>query len=167
MDVPGYEGLYVVSNLGRVKNLQKRGPSPAGRVLTAGVNEDGYLRVKLCRNAADQKKHRVHRLVLAAFIGQRSHEWEANHKNGCREDNRLENLEYLRHQENCAYSARVLKNIRNDGERNPRAQITAPTAELIRCRVHAGEYRADVARDLGIKTSLVNDVVSGRTWPNL
>ena len=83
--VPGYEGLYEVSNLGEVWSLQ------TGRVLRQNPSSGGYLVVTLCR-AGRQKTHTVHRLVLTAFVGPCSAGMQARHLDGNQRNNRLDNL---------------------------------------------------------------------------
>ncbi len=70
-DIEGYEGYYQVSNLGRVKSLERR--SSAGRrindkILKNSINSVGYYRVCLCKNGKG-KAVRVHQLVAIAFLG--------------------------------------------------------------------------------------------------
>lgn len=90
--VVGYEGLYEVSDRGRVRSIPR--PSTKGGILRQGVNKrDGYPSVKLSREG--RKTHlAVHVLVITAFRGVRSEGAECRHLNGDRTDNRLENLQW-------------------------------------------------------------------------
>lgn len=90
--VVGYEGLYEVSDQGRVRSLRRSGTT--GRVLTQWQNRGRvYLLVRLSRN--NQRKIKtVHSLVLAAFVGPRPARMEIRHLNGDATDNRLANLAY-------------------------------------------------------------------------
>ena len=110
-DIPDYEGLYQVSNLGRVKALKKEWLSHHTAILTHGekiikpyLNHNGYLRVALSK---DNKYHKfpVHRLVANAFIGkQPSDDYVINHKDYNRQNNCVDNLEWLTQKENSIYS---------------------------------------------------------------
>lgn len=100
-DIPHYEGRYLVSNYGRVFSLL------SNRILSTRQNNDGYTVISL--NTANQKRRteRVHRLVALAFIENPNNLPEVNHKNCIRNDNRVENLEWISRKDNNAYSAKV------------------------------------------------------------
>tara|TARA_R110000796_G_scaffold36110_1_gene92388 strand:- start:8 stop:487 length:480 start_codon:yes stop_codon:yes gene_type:complete len=89
-DVIGYEGLYQVSNLGRVKSL-KFGKE---RILKTTLNKGDYLQLDLNKDGK-RKVRTVHQLVAEAFLGHVpcGHKLIVNHKNFIRHDNRAENLE--------------------------------------------------------------------------
>ena len=105
-DVTGYEGLYQVSSLGRVKSLRKN------KVMSTPKNaKDGYLRVNLKRNVT-QKQCLVHRLVALAFIENPNNLPILNHINENKSDNRVENLEWCDKRYNACYgtcSERIAK----------------------------------------------------------
>lgn len=102
--VPGYKGLYEISDLGRVRSYYKR--SQGGWVLSdvpqevkSINNKAGYLYIGLSKNGV-QKNFYVHRLVLLAFGVTPSECEEAGHLDGNPGNNRLDNLKWLTHQEN-------------------------------------------------------------------
>jgi HNH endonuclease/NUMOD4 motif len=108
LPVVDWEGLYEVSDLGRVRSLPRRGNStPQSRKRTYGgqilkpvpINESGHLSVTLCRNRTS-KQFLVHRLVLAAFTGPCPEGQEVRHLDGDPSDNTLEHLAYGTRQEN-------------------------------------------------------------------
>ena len=94
-DIKGYEGLYQVSNLGRVKSLKNNIILKA----ESDRNGKGYLCVNLGRN--NHKK--IHRLVAEAFIENPLNKKEVNHIDGNTKNNAVTNLEWLTHQENCLH----------------------------------------------------------------
>lgn len=111
--VPDYEGLYEVSNTGLVRSLPHvvrsgRGTrvSP-GRILKTHMNRKGYINAVLSANNTT-KNHTVHRLVLLAFKGLDVANTQANHINGVRDDNRLENLEWISAADNIKHAYQVL-----------------------------------------------------------
>ena len=90
--VVGYEDLYEVSNLGRVKSLNYNHSGKEG-MLKPSHDGDGYLRVKLCKNG-EESTRRVHILVMRAFVGKCPDGHEIDHYDWNRKNNRLENLSY-------------------------------------------------------------------------
>ena len=114
-DVKGYEGQYIVSNLGNVRSLDRyvntyHGPRiTLGQLLKQQKGRDGYNRVALCAHGF-HKFCLVHRLVAEAFIPSPKTKPYINHKNGIKTDNRVENLEWVSASENSIHSVRVLGN---------------------------------------------------------
>jgi hypothetical protein len=106
-DIPGFEGIYQVSDLGRVKSLERKlTAGPGVRILPESilkpmVDRYGYLCVNLYKNRKYKTK-KIHRLVMLSFVGE-SH-LEVNHKNKITSDNSLVNLEYMTTKENTTYS---------------------------------------------------------------
>jgi hypothetical protein len=93
--VVGYEGLYEVSDLGRVKSLARHGT--CGGILSPSPDKDSYLKVNLYKNS--KKKYiLIHRLVLLTFLP--LEEKEVDHINQIKTDNRLENLRWASKSEN-------------------------------------------------------------------
>lgn len=101
-DVPGYEGLYQVSNLGNVKSLNYNGTRQE-KVLGLFINHNGYLRVNLWKNR-EQKTCKIHRLVAEAFIPNPFNYPCINHKDHNRQNNCVDNLEWCTVQYNNEYS---------------------------------------------------------------
>lgn len=120
-DIPNYEGLYQVSNLGNVRALAKsyyQGNSKKnGYVLVKRKpkhiklqkNGNGYLRVILVKNR-EREKFFIHRLVKMAF--DKPSDLDVDHINGVRTDNRLENLRYCTRHENMTFENVKRKNKR-------------------------------------------------------
>lgn len=94
--VVGFEGYYMVSNLGRIKSLHKR---YEGLILKPYDEGHGYRMVDLCKNGIE-KKCRVHRLVAMAFIPNPLNKREVDHINFIRHDNRVCNLRWATSKEN-------------------------------------------------------------------
>lgn len=89
--VRGYEGLYMVSDMGRVAGLKKQ-RFPA-HIMRQELTENGYLRVGLFKDGKQSKK-KVHRIVAEAFIPNPDGKPQVNYINGARTDNRARNLEW-------------------------------------------------------------------------
>jgi hypothetical protein len=99
-DIPGYEGRYQASNLGRIK-----GPRGLNKPFKS---RDGYMVATLYTHGKPRRTG-VHRLVALAFIPNLEDKPQINHKNGLRHDNRPGNLEWVTCSENNLHRRRVLK----------------------------------------------------------
>lgn len=98
--ISGYEGLYEVSDLGRVRSLDRKvynqsGPYMLlGKVLKTRLDRDGYSLVTFTVDRV-AKTFKVHRLVLGTFEPREdATDFEVDHRNGLRSDNRLRNLRW-------------------------------------------------------------------------
>ena len=99
-DIKGYEGLYKVSNFGKIKSFYKNGKT---KILKPVPNFKGYERVTLCNRRGNKTIYSVHRLVALAFIENPLLKPEINHINGNKRDNRISNLEWVTGKENCLH----------------------------------------------------------------
>lgn len=106
-DIVGYEGLYKVSNLGRVLSVRRNSALIPGR--------GRYLIVVLCKNGA-RHEVAVHRLVAEAYCEKRDDATEVNHINENRYDNRAINLEWCTRLENIRHGTGIQRHA--DAQRN-------------------------------------------------
>ena len=105
-DVLGYEGFYQVSNLGRVKSLDKHdrcGRFKEGKIKVIGDNGNGYCVVNLKVDGKQQMKT-VHRLVATAFIPNPNNLSEINHIDGNKKNNTISNLEWCDRSKNVKHA---------------------------------------------------------------
>ncbi len=162
---------YEVSNLGRVRSWRNTTCGPTMRKLDESVN--GYRKVLFSIGGKRTHKY-VHVLVLEAFVGPCPPGLEAAHRNGDRSDNRLENLRWVTHEENCAdkiehgtHQARANHNM---------ARLTEEDVRTIRQSYQYEIKNRKVRRQLGLPTcddlalrypvsaSQIAGIVSGRSW---
>ncbi len=104
-DIEGYEGLYQVSNLGRLRGLDRldsRGHKVTGTILKLHYNKDGYYIITLGKDTI-QKAYQVHRIVAKTFIPNPDNLHTVDHINGVRDDNRIENLRWCTIQQNNSF----------------------------------------------------------------
>lgn len=161
-DVPGYEEIYAVSNLGRVKRLagSKLGRGyllKQDRMLTPSPDSAGYMGVKLC-----YRRHSVHQLVMIAFVGP-TPDMEVNHINLIRSDNRLKNLEYLTHQQNMQHSV----DLGSFKHKKKSAKLNAKDIPHIRRLAKQGHTLTDIAQGFGVCHTAIRAIVIGKTWKHI
>lgn len=110
-DIKGYEGLYQVSNLGRIKSLKRQREvnlmystkaTVPERILKYGTSQ-GYLAVTLAKNKVNTKI-RVHKLVALNFIPNPENKPHINHKDGNKHNNSVDNLEWVTPKENTKHA---------------------------------------------------------------
>ena len=122
-DIKGYEGIYQVSNMGRVKSLERiiidklgRERYQKERILKPVKKRDGYLQVHLCNGSGKEKKILVHRLVCKAFHQNPKNKPEVNHINEDKSDNRACNLEWVTSKENINHGTRNARVAKTQGK---------------------------------------------------
>lgn len=119
-NVIGYEGLYQVSNLGRVKSLDRidsRGCKHKGRMLRL-ANSHGYKVVGLS-NCGKLKVYFVHRLLAEAFISNPENKPQVNHIDGNKANSNINNLEWCTPKENNIHAIKTGLRTFKTGENNP------------------------------------------------
>ena len=143
-DIQGYEGLYQVSNLGRVKSLNYNKTSKS-KILSPGKNKTRYLSVCLFKNKKG-KVFYVHRLVAQAFIDNPNNYPEVNHKDENPSNNHVNNLEWCTHKYNSNYgtsieSATEKRKGMTVGSKSASARkvICITTGEIFDCITEASE----------------------------
>ena len=103
-DIEGYNGLYQISNLGKIKSFRKSSKckSNNGYIINPGVDNNGYL-VCVLNNNGNRKTYKIHRLVALAFIPNPNNYSDVNHKDENKSNNRIDNLEWMSHKNNMNY----------------------------------------------------------------
>lgn len=118
-DVVGYEGIYQVSSIGRFRSLARTFIRHntiilglvCDKILKTGKLNSGYENLSLRKEGENRKTFIAHRLVALAFIPNPENKSDVNHKNGIRNDNRVENLEWCTVSDNHKHAYRVLGRI--------------------------------------------------------
>lgn len=153
LPVVDYEGLYKVSNFGRVKRLSSS-TSCKEKILQPQIQRDGYLRVDLSKKG-QKKRFPIHRLVAIAFIPNPEKKEQVNHENGDKLDNSLENLNWMTRKENISHAYKTGLVKKNN---NP----------VIATHLETGEKRqfksqTEASRELGIYMKIISNALNGRT----
>ena len=147
--VVGFEEFYEVSSLGRVRRSAPARGTQVGKILGIRHDRCGYVQVLL---HGDHLAYRtVHSLVAEAFLGPRSGR-EVNHKNRVRDDNRVDNLEWISHAENVPL-----------GEQHGNSRLTEKAVQEIR-RVRGRVVQRVLAHRFGVSQGLISQVQCGKVW---
>ena len=123
----GYEGLYEISSYGVVKSVRRFNPNSGKngmwypeRIMKTRLDGDGYVVLGLTKNGK-MKMCKMHRLVLETF--DKESDLQVNHKDGNKQNNRLDNLEWVTCSENIKHAFRTgLKS--ENGSKNPKSKLT-------------------------------------------
>lgn len=166
--IPGYEGLYEVSDQGRVKRLANTRGKSLERIRKLTVNRFGYRCVGLTINGR-QRIYFVHKLVMQAFVGPCPRGKNINHKNGIKSNNYLSNLEYVTQSENMKHAfALELKqppsNSVHPGSSNGRAKLTNDDVRMIRKLVESGMTKKAVGERFNVAGPTIGKIIRGVSW---
>lgn len=165
--IPGSEGYYSVSNLGRVRSeplaVRTTGRQRGG-ILQPCPDTKGYLQFAMCLPGRGTLRMKVHRAVALAFLGPRPDGAQINHISGDKMDNRVWNLEYVSCRQNVRHSWAVGLRTAEQvcGERHGMAKLTATQVREIRS-AHGVPHRT-LALQHGVTPQCISDIVKGRTW---
>lgn len=166
-DIPGYEGLYQASSMGRVRSADRLSrittPSGAessflrkGRILKLALARDGYLYVELMRSGKEsRKRHAVQRLVCSAFNG--SSQLHAAHKDGVRTHNAESNLYWATRLENEADKLA-------HGKRRGMQKLSESQVREIR---HSDERTAILCERFGMSQVSIDRIRRGLGWAHV
>lgn len=188
--IPGYEGMYEVSDCGNVRSIERDCPHPLkkekvqrrkGKLIAPGRSSKyGHLKVGLCKNGK-RSSHHVHQLVLAAFVGPRPKNMEVRHLNGNPSDNRLVNLAYGTRKEN-AEDAKRHGTLKTRGEnvskakkgistvwceRHGMAKLTADQVRQMKKDFMDGITSAEAGRKYGVSQAHACKIKLNQSWTKL
>lgn len=159
--VVGYEGLYEVSDLGRIARLLLSGQR---RVLRPISDGSGRQQVSLCRKAI-RRARRIHHLVLEAFVGECPVGMVCCHGDGNASNNQLENLRWDTQKANCADAAR--HGTQHRGERTGGSKLLDVQVHAVRALAAAGWNNTDISRVFGTTTNCIWKIVNEETWAHV
>lgn len=169
--ITGYEDIYQVSNLGRVRSVDRFvycevSPNKLqhlfGKILKQGFNHKGYPIVYLSKNGK-QKTITVHRLVALAFIENPLNLPQVNHKDGIKTNNHVGNLEWCTNSYNQQHAYDIGLQPSYE-ESNGRGRLARPVAMLdldTRCILRTFNTLANAGRETGINQYNIRSVCMG------
>lgn len=162
--IKGYEGLYEVSDKGRIRSTRR--PGAKGGIMKQYIDTRDYPGVQLTKQNVG-RPHKVHRLVAKAFCKGFKSRSVVNHKNGNKKDNRAENLEWCSEWFNKLHAYNMLGV--NKGEKNGRAKFTQREVDFIRYIVglYPDIQPLRIAEFYGTSGTAVNDILTFKKWPDV
>lgn len=167
LPVVGWEDLYEVSDLGRVRSLTRYGftllgkRSYGGKFVNPVTRKDGYQIVNLTSGKSRKQKF-IHSMVLEAFVGQRPEAHHACHNNGDMLDNRLENLRWDTVSGNMKDKEK--HGTRQHGERSGTAKLTEAQAFQAK---YSNKSAAYFAEKYGVYVGTISKIRYGITWKHI
>lgn len=152
--ISGYEGLYDVSDLGRIRSWHR----PEARILSGSAAGNGYRKIRLAKDGEWEDRY-IHDVVLTEFVGPRPKRADAAHGNGVRDDNRLTNLRWASRSEN--HADKRLHGTMCAGETHGRRKLNAEQVKEIRasslsCR--------KLSRQFGVGPMQIHRIRTGQNW---
>jgi hypothetical protein len=158
-NIEGYEGLYQVSNIGRVKSLK----GEIEKMISISIKETGYHRVTLIKDSVCKRKY-VHVLVAEAFIGKS--DLEVNHINGIKSDNRVENLEWVTKSDNIKHAYKIGLKKKYNGSLNGNSFLTKEQVIEIKYETSHLSQR-QISQIYKIAQTTVSAIKRGVIWPHI
>ena len=156
-----YEGLYEVSNMGRVKSLIKQG-NRAERIRKTGFDiRTGYITVQLTKHNTPLTK-RVHRCIAETFIPNPKAKPIVNHIDGNKKNNRADNLEWVTYSENTLHSFRKGLQKKIFGDKNYITKIKTVDVLKIRELINSGKTNKEIAKIYGVNPSQISRIKTGK-----
>ncbi len=164
-DIVGYEGVYQVSDVGRVKTIigtkckQERLKSVTLR------KDNGYYIVTLYRNNRGKTKY-IHRVVLEAFVGPCPNDHECRHLDGIKIHNMLSNLVWGTRTENSQDTLKHGNHFQPDnrGSRHGESKLIESDIPRIRCLLKDGVAQSEVAIQFGVSQGLISRIKLRKNW---
>lgn len=151
--VVGFEGIYEVSSLGRIKTIK------TGRIRKSRACDRDYHDVCLSRNGKQVWMRRC-RVVAMAFHPNPDNKPQVNHKNLKHDDDRAENLEWCTQAENMTHYS---ENMTNKGSGHPRALFTDEQIEAIK-KDRETKTLEIIAAQYGTSPTVISDICNGKTY---
>lgn len=182
--VPEYEGLYEVSNLGRVKSIVFRNRmvvKPRELIMRLNLRSQRYPQVVLRKNNTATTK-KVHRLVAITFLDPPSSHLrsQVNHKDLNKTNNRVSNLEWLTPKENTQHAVgsanwpkgekhwtRTKPEKHQKGSQCPQATVTEDKVALIKQMIVSGYRNCEIHKRLNVTRGVVDKIKHRETWEHV
>jgi len=162
LPILGFEGIYDVSDRGRVRRIKAYKSTFVGRILKPNIHSTGYARVWLNKDDS-APDHLCHRLVARAFLGECPIGKQVNHIDGNKINNRVENLEYLIPSENQLHAFRTGLHKPVRGSDSNLSKLTEDDVIVIRSLLGKKSQKF-IAKKFGVDRSNISHIARGKSW---
>lgn len=168
--VPNYEGLYEVSNKGKIRSLDHEVVSSTGqrymvkgRVLKPTNAGKGYLSVMLWKKGKSKRVY-LHIIVATVFIPNPHNYPVVNHKNGDKTKCEASNLEWTTYSGNNQHAYDT--GLHGKGDKHYKAKLTSKDVKKIRKQGKYTTYQK-IADKYGVSKATIRDVLENKTWTDI
>lgn len=173
-DIIGYEGLYQISNLGRVQSLdrfikRKRFSITLreGKELKQTITAAGYLSITLSNNKI-KTTFLVHRLVAIAFIPNPENKPDINHKKGIKTDNRVSEIEWCTKSENLTHAYKIgLREVVNGIKCHYSKLTEKQVLEIRELYANSNLNYNSIALIYYVKEQTISSIINKKTWAHI
>lgn len=169
LPVPQYEGIYEVSDMGRVRSVIERRKTQVGDLIGGSQYAIGYRYIHLTDLEGVRTRFLIHRLVLSAFNPIAGCEQlDVNHLNADKADNRLTNLEWASRSENILHAIHVTKTKKIlRGSESASSFLTEDDVKAIRKLFAEGVTQGKLAQRYGVSQIAIHCIVRRKSWKHV
>lgn len=187
LPVIGYEGAYEVSNLGRIRSINRVINYPEsirhshghrykisafskqsiGQILKQSMAGCGYIAVCLRSGYSGGKTLNVHRLVALAFLPNPNALNQVNHIDGCKTNNQLVNLEWCSASQNIQHAHATGLSVARKGEQVINSKLKTNDIFNIRKLLNDGVVQSKIAYMYGVAPKTISDIKTRRNWAHI
>jgi NUMOD4 motif/HNH endonuclease len=173
-DIPGHEGVYEVSTVGRVRRTSRppeyKGKLPIPYIMKNQYDKDGYCTVRL-RVKNSCKNGRVHQLVALTFLPNPENLPIPHHLNGVRDDNRVVNLEWVSSSKNSKYTyefgSRKQFGEHNNSSLLSNKDVVEIKSILLNKKPRQKPFIKDIASKFNVSRSCIQNIASSNYWKHI
>jgi hypothetical protein len=168
-DISGFEGKYQISNIGRVRSLDRitNNRQFKGAIKTPQISNTGYYRVHLCTENRKTKPFSIHRLVATHFLPSIGGKNVVNHIDGDKLNNRLDNLEWVTISENTKHSYDTGLQIMGRSEKNPASKYTEGQIREVKKLSKMNYSRKHISEATGVSRAMIHSVLKNKSWTHV
>ena len=172
--IKGYETIYLVSNLGRIKSLDKEvnvrfncKAIKKSKIIQTNSLRKGYKYVQLYDLESNYKKFSLHRLIALHFIPNPNNYPMINHKDGNTLNNSIDNLEWCTASQNTRHAFDTGLLVTRKGESCTQSKLTEQQVKDIHILKHYGMTSKAISKIYQVSFSTICDIFQGRTWKSV
>ena len=164
-DITGYEGIYQISNHGRVRRIWKKSrTNPEGKlkILKMSITGYGYYSLYLFKNGK-RKQYTIHKLVAVEFIENPLNKPQVNHIDGNKINNHVDNLEWCTCSENIKHAYKTGLKKAKTGADHYNSKLTQKQIDQIR-KLKGLKTHKEIAKMFNVSNSHITRILNNKKW---